>query len=189
MDKKARDKNLLFGRGGRSLRPSPLPPSCEAAAANSASSVFFASASFSAISASVYPWSVRVSCRIKSFNRTFRLRSCSRISLLGFRTAPSGLDPEMAASGRAVDGRGLTKNLLVWMYPFVPEPLGVWSPIPLYIYGNSLGRVRSDEEKPSGRQREVKINLRVISLLYGNRANLWVGNGTFFCFFVFIFVL
>jgi hypothetical protein len=115
-------------------------PASFAVAAASASVALRASATRSSISSSVYPCSSSTSLSTSSLSLTWRLRSCSRISLLGLRIPPPSAPAASGGSGLwgppgpPPDAkRGLTKNVLVCTYPLVPDPRVVCSLLPLYI--------------------------------------------------------
>ena len=115
-----------------------FPPSWEKAAlaaVAAASRIFRSSSSRLAISASVQPSSVSWSSSSTSLSSIWRLRSCSRISLLGFlvRPAEAGFASNPLPLSLFFPVLDLMKNLLLCMYPLVPDPLGVCNPIPLYI--------------------------------------------------------
>jgi hypothetical protein len=127
----------LCWRGG-------LPSSTSTAAdAVSASVALRASSTRASISASMYPCSSSASLSTSSRSSTCRFRSCSMMSLFGFRIPP-GAEGEQEEG----EGQGLARNLLAWTCPVVPDPRGVYSPILLYM-PESVGRAVGPAVKTS----------------------------------------
>jgi hypothetical protein len=118
----------------------PLPGRARGPASSATAAALRASSTRSSISASVYPCSSSASLSTSSLSSTCRLRSWSRMSLLGLRIPPS---PAPASSPRPGSGgplvRYLTRNLLVWTYPLVPDPRAVCRPMPLYMVAAGAG--------------------------------------------------
>lgn len=93
-----------------------------------------------------HPWSSNNSCSSKHCISIFLFFSWSRISRLGCLLFIASMRSRSFSVFRLVFSLVLrTKDQFRWTKPFVPEPLAVWRPIPLYILSRDSGTSQPEE--------------------------------------------